>query len=125
MPRRCSVRMRAQSRATSNALSTTKTQARFHLSATPTPSTSSVSLLLKPASAPSKRPLLAIEDPEPFTYFLREQNEGFGFGDIQVERVLSRLRASPMPPPQLGGYTPGVQGADIRWDEKTMKLVAI
>lgn len=75
--------------------------------------------------SPLEETLLAIEDPDRINYFLREQNEGYGLGDVQLERVLSRLQANPVPPLQLGGYTPGVQGAEVRWDAKTMKLVEV
>lgn len=75
--------------------------------------------------SPLEETLLATDDPEPLTRFLREGNEGFGFGDVQIERVLNRLKLDPLPPPQLGGYTPGVQGAELRWDNTKGQLVEV
>lgn len=75
--------------------------------------------------SPLEQTLLSIDDPDPVNYFLRECNEGYGFGDTQLQAMLDELHSTSKSPIQLGGYTPGVQGAEVRWDSEKRMLVEV
>ncbi|MDZ4745562.1 MAG: hypothetical protein SGJ05_06125 [bacterium] len=68
--------------------------------------------------------LLSSDDPQPLTQFLREHNEGYGFGDVQLERIMNRLQPESGSPVVLGGYSP-TSDTDLRWDASAKRLVAV